>query len=230
MLSENKFSKYLIYAIGEIFLVMIGILLAFQVNTWSEIKKEKKLEIDLLSEVRQGLKEDLIQLMNTRKLQELINTSQNTFIEWLDDQNSIDHNISKEISRTLFISEFLPNKGPYETMKQFGMKKIQNDSLRSQITFVYEVVYNQYNDYLRMYRNQLDKLGPYFENHLNEINYFDASVMKINDIQEMKADKRLRFNIATLQNIGETLPLHLTPKTLSSIEITLHMLNEELGK
>jgi len=39
MLTENKFSKYLLYAIGEILLVMIGILLALQVNNWNEIRK-----------------------------------------------------------------------------------------------------------------------------------------------------------------------------------------------
>ena len=36
MLTENKFSKYLIYAIGEIILVVIGILIALSINTWNE--------------------------------------------------------------------------------------------------------------------------------------------------------------------------------------------------
>jgi Family of unknown function (DUF6090) len=60
LLSENKFSKYLVYAIGEVFLVMIGILLAFQVNQWNEKRKEQLLELDLLSEVRESLKEDFV--------------------------------------------------------------------------------------------------------------------------------------------------------------------------
>lgn len=41
LLTENKFSKYVFYAIGEIALVMIGILLALQVNDWNENKKNK---------------------------------------------------------------------------------------------------------------------------------------------------------------------------------------------
>ncbi len=41
LLTENKFSKYLLYAIGEIALVMIGILLALQVNDWNENNKNK---------------------------------------------------------------------------------------------------------------------------------------------------------------------------------------------
>ena len=41
MLTENKIGRYLIYAIGEIILVMIGILLALQVNNWNESKKDR---------------------------------------------------------------------------------------------------------------------------------------------------------------------------------------------
>ena len=40
LLSENKTSKYTLYAIGEIFLVVVGILIALQINTWNEAKKE----------------------------------------------------------------------------------------------------------------------------------------------------------------------------------------------
>ena len=36
MLPDNKFSKYLLYAIGEILLVVIGILIALQVSNWNE--------------------------------------------------------------------------------------------------------------------------------------------------------------------------------------------------
>lgn len=55
LLSENKFSKYFLYAIGEIFLVMIGILLALQVNNWNNERIEKQIERKFLK----GLKDDL---------------------------------------------------------------------------------------------------------------------------------------------------------------------------
>ena len=45
LLAENKFSKYLIYAIGEIVLVVIGILIALQINNWNENRKiEREIE------------------------------------------------------------------------------------------------------------------------------------------------------------------------------------------
>jgi hypothetical protein len=40
-MEENKTRRYLLYAIGEIALVMIGILLALQVNNWNEQRKAK---------------------------------------------------------------------------------------------------------------------------------------------------------------------------------------------
>ena len=39
LLQENRFSKYLLYAIGEIILVVIGILIALQINNWNERRK-----------------------------------------------------------------------------------------------------------------------------------------------------------------------------------------------
>jgi hypothetical protein len=45
LLTENKFSKYFLYAIGEIFLVVIGILIALQINDW--MKKGSKVNLRL---------------------------------------------------------------------------------------------------------------------------------------------------------------------------------------
>ncbi len=49
LLSENKFSKYILYAIGEIILVVIGILIALQINNWNEARKNVKKEINYLN-------------------------------------------------------------------------------------------------------------------------------------------------------------------------------------
>lgn len=43
LLSENKFSRYLIYAIGEIILVVIGILIALSINNWNQARLNKSL-------------------------------------------------------------------------------------------------------------------------------------------------------------------------------------------
>ena len=52
LLSENRFSRYMVYAIGEIALVVIGILIALQINNWNEINKNKEKELKVLMNLK----------------------------------------------------------------------------------------------------------------------------------------------------------------------------------
>lgn len=58
LIMENKISKYFKYAIGEIFLVVIGILIALSINTWNEERKEKAIVRNLLNNIRYDLQAD----------------------------------------------------------------------------------------------------------------------------------------------------------------------------
>ena len=60
LLSEGKTSKYLKYALGEIVLVVIGILIALQINNWSENRKETRKEIKLAEQLLTDARADSI--------------------------------------------------------------------------------------------------------------------------------------------------------------------------
>ena len=57
MIKQNRVTNYFLYAIGEIVLVVIGILIALQVNTWNESRKLKETEREFFK----GVKSDLLQ-------------------------------------------------------------------------------------------------------------------------------------------------------------------------
>ena len=59
LLAENRLSKYLMYALGEIALVVIGILIALQVNTWSEERDTATRMDRILTEIRLNLLQDI---------------------------------------------------------------------------------------------------------------------------------------------------------------------------
>lgn len=59
LLSENRFNKYLLYAIGEIILVVIGILIALQINNWNEYDKSQALAQKYLKLIKSDLELDL---------------------------------------------------------------------------------------------------------------------------------------------------------------------------
>mgnify|MGYP000754820746 CR=1 FL=1 len=56
LINEGKTTQYLKYAIGEIVLVVVGILLALQINNWNELKKDKQLEKRYLKNLTEELK------------------------------------------------------------------------------------------------------------------------------------------------------------------------------
>jgi len=59
LLTENKFSKYLLYALGEIILVVIGILIALQINNSNNQRIEKVREIKYLTNIKIDLNKDI---------------------------------------------------------------------------------------------------------------------------------------------------------------------------
>ena len=60
LLTDNKFSKYLLYAIGEILLVVIGILIALQVDNWNQDRLERQEEFKYLERIRVDLVQDTL--------------------------------------------------------------------------------------------------------------------------------------------------------------------------
>ncbi|MDR5590980.1 DUF6090 family protein [Christiangramia sp. SM2212] len=87
LIQENRFTRYLIYAIGEIVLVVIGILIALQINNWNEERKMKKLEVSYYKNLRKDLKLDSIEYQsktynarrNIKKLKNVLNFIENDF-------------------------------------------------------------------------------------------------------------------------------------------------------
>ena len=80
MADDNKPMKYLKYAIGEILLVMVGILLALQVNNWNEHRKTKKVEMVLISQLLEDAKADSVFFQSRIQYQKLRDTLFNNII------------------------------------------------------------------------------------------------------------------------------------------------------
>jgi uncharacterized protein DUF6090 len=70
LMEKGKTGRYLKYAIGEIVLVMIGILLALQVNNWNEDRKDRKKEKVYIANIQRDLKAQLV-ILNRALLGEL---------------------------------------------------------------------------------------------------------------------------------------------------------------
>lgn len=91
LVSENKFSKYLLYAIGEIVLVMIGILLALQVNNWNEQRKNNLTEEQILIGLGEEFKANLTELKRITELNKSVRSATVNLIQNLRSKNPFEN-------------------------------------------------------------------------------------------------------------------------------------------
>ena len=126
--------KYIKYAIGEIMLVMIGILLALQVNNWNEIKKVDRFELKLLKELYTSTQRNIQQMKFEIERDSSYKVSCQFILDYFEQNleylDSLDEHFSNTIRwRTVFL-----NYSAYETTKTYGLYHIKNDSIKTYLS------------------------------------------------------------------------------------------------
>jgi hypothetical protein len=228
MLAENKLSKYLLYAVGEIMLVVIGILIALQINNWNENKKLKRVEIGMLKEIKSSLEIDLEDLNAEQNYLRRNFNSENIFIDWIESGDSFNDSISKHLYNIQMSIEFRYQSAPYETLKQLGMNIIKNDSLRKQISLLYDLRYENYTIVIEARRRLSNKLQDLEAPYFNEIGFMNNTVMKPIDIVGIRQDNVLLFTLKSFKNYDELLINFFIPRVKKEIIKTKNDIEEEI--
>jgi hypothetical protein len=140
MLTENKFSKYLIYAIGEIILVVIGILIALQINNQNQINNEKQSLKNYLKKIAVNVESDIKvgeSMIKNRTEQSMLCTNATELI------SSKNWNDQKTITNAVFVmiieQPLNYNRSGFESLKSSGyLQHLDNRTVE-------ELIYNYYN-------------------------------------------------------------------------------------
>ena len=122
---------------------------------------------------------------------------------------------------------FQSNEGPYQTLKQLGMRTIKNDSLRNQITNLYDLSYQQYDKYNYEYAKIIDNLILEGANYFNELEYFGNKMRPIN-VNGLRLNNRYSFYLKTSINFNKILLYQTIPSIIDEISKTLIMINTEI--
>jgi hypothetical protein len=199
LVTDNRFGKYLLYAIGEIVLVVIGILLALQINTWNEERKFRAQQYSLLRDLSADLQANLRELENGREMNS----------QFLNEYQSLARAIREDLPASPTIDSLcrhLPNwhspfftRTAYESLKNKGLEIIENDALKKQIVALFEKEFVFLSeDYDRtewefasnIKTMLLNKYIQYEEKgSQSETNFIEFDILPV-DFEAMKADKR----------------------------------------
>ena len=136
-LTENKFSKYLLYAIGEIVLVMIGILIALQINNWNERKKSLNSEVYILTEILKNLNEDNQLVGDIIQQRKKAKDAIDYLIKFVNNEDINSNLIEDNMVNLLTFERYFPINNAYEILKSKGLQ-LSNDTLTTNISRYYD--------------------------------------------------------------------------------------------
>ncbi len=165
LIESGSARKYLLYAIGEILLVMIGILLALQVNNWNEWRKDRINERILLMELSKSLEtncqdiEFSIEWLSTaRRSMEVVKSILTNYQPYSD---TLDVHFAQSMNTTSIDLD----KSIFEKLNNQGLGIIESETLQNEITNLFGYKYPVVENLLQDYKVHAPYINQYLDRH-----------------------------------------------------------------
>lgn len=238
LLSENKFSKYLLYAIGEIILVVIGILIALYINNLNTNRKTQSTITNYYERINEELKHEIeIQKRNRIAFQDLANKSIRT-LNILNTNNKDSIFTLKELLGATATGWELNIALPVtdEFISSNYLTEVENDSLKLEFNFI-----SKMKEYLQIYNDfkktqYVNTIEPFFNKHIN-YSHVALEMYKDNLViggpptnYESLFDNMEFWNIVTFRLENITSDLRLIDRIIRRFEFMNRQIEKELAK
>ena len=169
LLSEGKTGKYFKYALGEIVLVVIGILIALSLNNWNESRKDRKSENAILKDLKNEFQSNLTKINEFISLDYEI--SKNCYaITKLIRSNQLEsesHSFDSLLYNTMQFGAFDAIRGVVDDLLNSGkLKIITNDSLRLQLSAWTAAIEDAEEDGAFRFENYNSNLLPFLSKYI----------------------------------------------------------------
>ena len=152
LIMENKTGKYFKYAIGEIVLVVIGILIALQINNWNEVQIEKKVELGYMKNLLEDLKADELIYSDYKKTNIEVYNTIDSLVIYLNRPDRKEYTSKTSYWARIMTMKFTrvqPIERTFEQMKSSGqLKLVSNPKVADAISKYYNSFFElkQYNE------------------------------------------------------------------------------------
>ena len=214
--AENRFMAYSRYAIGEIILVVIGILIALQINNWNNHRQNLKKEQEILINLKEEFNQNLNELRRDHKInQECLNACY--ALLKLDKQGKVDpHIIDSLMGRAFNFATFDARIGVINDLSSSGKLELIRDSeLRYRL--------NQWTGELNDYSEDIIIRRNYWINNANIFNKYIP--IRNTDATQDRPDYQRDFKVIPLK-----VPLENYQKFLNDMEMDSALYNHYLNQ
>jgi hypothetical protein len=181
-LTSGKTFSYLKYAVGEIVLVVVGILIALQINNWSEARKRANSEQQILSSIKSSLVNDTLVFAGAARNARRSNKA----IKLLLTRPALHDSLTNTFVAALSATAIQSNTSAFEQLKSLGFEIVKNDSLRDRLVKHYD--YNLERGILRNRHNLInfseEIFYPFYRKHIS----FSVSDTSFSDFKYLPTD------------------------------------------
>lgn len=138
-LAKRKFIRYTGYALGEIILIVVGILIALQIDNWNEVRSLRKLEIQALEAIAASLEESADNLEDNLASEARWLAYNQLILDHLDACLPYSPELDQAFGSYFWTSKAELAVGAYEQLKSQGLSLISNPEIQRQITYLFEI-------------------------------------------------------------------------------------------
>ncbi|MFY0606103.1 MAG: hypothetical protein JXR10_05270 [Cyclobacteriaceae bacterium] len=233
MINQGKVWSYILYAIGEIILVVVGILIAVNIDDWKNESQNRTLEVKILKEISSNLTLDREGIQDDIDLMKFISSSCDSLLTYLNNYNEPPEEIKRIGVVLRGTPHFNPNFNGYKLLETKGVDIIINDELRNEISSLYEIWYTYYGKYEIERVNYISnivkpKLIDYFSMSLNPDYYMKSEYnISTEDFRKMKSDESFKKLIQAVKYENQ-LVLFRASQLLDEISALEESIDKEL--
>lgn len=204
LLMENKTSKYLKYAIGEIVLVVIGILIALQINNWNQKRMLLNEEKVILKNIHTEFLENKIAIKIAFKKNKQVLKASKILLNLVGQKREIiqQHNVDSLFYVTLETGSYRPSENTISDLLQSGkLQLLQNDKLKNLIYNWSSTLQNQKVSFNRVELKIDNELVPYLSKNYSMKDIDQYGDLKWQSKTVLKIDKFQLFEDILFENI-----------------------------
>ena len=192
--------KYLLYAIGEILLVMIGILLALQVNNWNEERKTRQKEQKILLELKDNLEESVQSFQYRRGVTHREIRMIDRIFHCMDN-NVISDSLVYWMKWALIPVNIPITSTAFESLKTIGYDLIQSDTLREEIIRFFDIIYPLGSRQVALrVESDLNAYDPYLKEYIKRGTTSQKYEMTIDNFPKMRQDRLFKNTLWSLRS------------------------------
>jgi hypothetical protein len=202
-METGKTTKYFKYAIGEIILVVIGILIALQINTWKEQNQYRKLEKQILNSLNIEFKSNLQKIKQSIDDYEQSEQSLRFLMSKMkaNSEELSKYNIDSLIAVSVDVFDFRPTQNTLtEVLSTGNLNLISNNSLKYNL-IQWSAELNEISEaWSTLDDFNQNALFPYLTKNVSMKNIDSYSLMKWKKKSEFKVDYEKTFNDLEFEN------------------------------